>query len=458
MTAPSGQQPRQRIRVTWRPPERTPKPSSRDPLVAARHRTLAAMRRARLGFWRTLGRSNRLFPRKLVVTREGKWIIGVALLLGAAAVNTGNNLLYLVLSLLISVISVSGMLSEMCLRDLEVQRHYPTEVEVDAVAPLRLEVHNDKRRSALHIEVGEVADATDELQVRDGYLLHLPAGETGQAFGAVRPLRRGPVATVGLHVSTSYPFGFAKKSRLFEDTYVFLALPPVAEVVLPAVGAMDRGAHNVAQRIGHGDDFAGLRDARTGDALRDVHWKASARRGRPIVREWQAEAARVALVRFVHVAPTADPHPRTLDRACATVAGICQALLQRGWAVALQTFEGGVAAAAEQPAGGEQLLRIRRHLAQLTPADRPPPADWPLDDHGWAQAHRTATARAAQAERGEPLAWGPLALPGQAEVFEVAFATRNDIRTIGNADVHIALQADGTMAHAVRADRDRGAA
>jgi uncharacterized protein (DUF58 family) len=164
-----------------------------------------------------------------------------------------------------------------------------------------------------------------------------------------------------------------------------------------------------------------------------------------VVREWQAEATRVALVRFVHVAPAADPHPRCLDGACASVAGLCAALLQRGWAVGLQTLDGSVAVQAETSAHGEQLLRIRRHLAQLTPADRPPPADWPLADTDWADAHRNATARAQQVSRGEVLSWAPMVLPPAAEVFEVAFASRPDVRCGGLADVRVQLDVRGQV-------------
>lgn len=433
------------IRVSWRPPPRAPKPTNDDPLIAQRHRQVAANRRKRLGFWRSIGRSNQLFPRKLIVTREGKWIIGIALLLGAAAVNTGNNLLYLVLSLVISVISVSGMLSELCLRDLELRRRYPVDLIQGEVTTLRIEVHNDKKRAALHLEVGEVLDGAQDVQARDGYLLHLAAGETGQAFAAIRPLRRGPIATAGVHLATSYPFGFATKARVFDEPAEFISLPPVTPVQLPWRGALDRGATELSKRTGHGDSFAGLRDARPGDPLRDIHWKVSARRGRLIVREWQAEAARVALVRFVHVAPGADPTPSALDAACARVGGVCQALLEAGFAVGLQTLDGSVSPAADVQGRGEQLMRIRRLLALLLPADQPPPPEWPLPDDAWAAACRQAEQRARAIASAEPLTWAPVTLSGPAEVFQVEFVGRSDVRTAGRWDVRVALSAAGEV-------------
>lgn len=461
---------------SFQPDDRVPAPPRTDPLLADRHRALHRLRRRRLGLWWTLGRSNRLFPRKLVVTREGKWIIAVALLLGAGAVNTGNNLLYLVLSLVISVISVSGILSELCLRDIVVRRRYPAEVTVGEPAPLRLDVHNDKSRPALHLEVGEVIDDDGDVQVRSGYVLHLGPGEQTQTYAMVRALRRGPVATVGLQVVTAHPFGFARKSRLYDAPAHFLSLPRVTPVQLPYRGANQRGSHESARRAGHGESFHGLRDARPGDPLRDIHWKVSARRDRLIVREWEAEASRVALVRFVHVFPHldrpagrtpgavlppasgAEPDVRAIDAACATVAGLCEALLLSGFAVGLQTLQGAVAPQADPGQSGEVLLRLRRHLAWLTPADRRPPPDWPLPDGEWAEACRRADQVAQSIARGEALAWAPMGALPPAEVFLVTFASRTDVRVPGAAQVSVTLEPSGELRGFAEADRLQGAA
>src|SRR5206468_3395868 len=60
-------------------------------------------------------------PRRLRITREGWFYVLFTLGVGAAAINTGNNLLYLVLGLQLSTIVISGVLSESCLRGLELE-------------------------------------------------------------------------------------------------------------------------------------------------------------------------------------------------------------------------------------------------------------------------------------------------------------------------------------------------
>ncbi len=413
-------------------------------LIAERKRALNALVRQRLGFWRRMGRSNRLFPRKLVLTREGKWIIGITLLLGAAAVNTGNNLLYLLLSLAISVIAISGILSEYCLRDLELTRFYPADIVAGEVTTLRLEVLNAKKRAALHIEAGELVDNPAVL-VRPGYLLHMEPHERGQAFGAIKALRRGPLATVGLMVTTAYPFGFARKSRLYEAPAHLLALAGVEDVQLPWRGAAARGTQHASIRAGQGDAFRGLRDARPGDAMRDIHWKVSARRERLIAREWEADASRVALVRFVHVAPGPTDDVASLDLACATVAGLCAALLRDGLAVGLQTLQGEVPPAVDSTGQGDALQRIRQHLAHLVLADRPPPADWAIADAEWAKLAVDCEERAAQIARGEPLTWPTSTAGSHAEVFLVTFQSRAEVHIAGRADVAVKLEPSGEL-------------
>ncbi|HZN92979.1 MAG TPA: DUF58 domain-containing protein, partial [Myxococcales bacterium] len=61
-------------------------------------------------------------PRTLKTTRTGRTYLVLTLGVGFGALNTGNNLLYLLLGLLLSMIVLSGVLSERALRDLQVRR------------------------------------------------------------------------------------------------------------------------------------------------------------------------------------------------------------------------------------------------------------------------------------------------------------------------------------------------
>src|SRR5260221_6301451 len=78
---------------------------------------------------RVAGRPRRATPawrRTLKFTRLGRWYTALTVGIGLAAINTGNNLLFLVLGLLLASIVVSGILSEQTLRLVRVERRFPS--------------------------------------------------------------------------------------------------------------------------------------------------------------------------------------------------------------------------------------------------------------------------------------------------------------------------------------------
>src|SRR5512134_2899841 len=81
-------------------------------------------------------------------TRDGWWCLFAALGLGVAAVNTGNNLAYLLCSLLLALIIVSGMLSDLTVRGLQVTAVLPDAIHATQPALITIALANRKRRLA----------------------------------------------------------------------------------------------------------------------------------------------------------------------------------------------------------------------------------------------------------------------------------------------------------------------
>ena len=103
----------------------------------------------------------RLRPsRTLRPTRAGWCFFLITFGVGFAALNTGNNLLYLVLSLMLAFLVLSGVLSEAALRGVRVRRRLPRELFAGSAATLGLEIHNAQRRVASFAIV--VADRVQE--------------------------------------------------------------------------------------------------------------------------------------------------------------------------------------------------------------------------------------------------------------------------------------------------------
>lgn len=230
-------------------------------------------------------------PRRLRVTREGWIFILVAVGVGAAAVNTGNNLLFLVLGLMLSLIIISGVMSESTLRRIKVERHTPPRIHAQIPSLIEVTLHNLKKRLpsySIELEDLLVGWSTDK---RCYFLKVAPQGKQTAAYRTVIP-RRGILKFTGYRVATRFPFALFEKWRELElpgEVVVYpelVPVPPVEETRRDHQGEL--GHH----RPGRGDEVHGLRELRIGDDSRSIHWRTSARRGRLMVREYEEEEAR----------------------------------------------------------------------------------------------------------------------------------------------------------------------
>ena len=113
-----------------------------------------------------------------------------------------------------------------------------------------------------------------------------------QASVAVPGLSRGIYTVASAEAWSSYPFGLLKRRLVIEDAPAEVVVFPKPTTVSDASGGRtaedfirDMLGSNVS---GEGDmQPSGLRDRREGDSLRSIHWRASARRGKLVVLEWE---------------------------------------------------------------------------------------------------------------------------------------------------------------------------
>lgn len=264
------------------------------------------------------------------ITREGWWCVSAALGLGLAGLNTGNNLVYLLCSLLLALILVSFVLSECTLWGLRVRPVLPGEAYAGTPVLVGAVVDNRKRRLpsfSVTVEVPEVGGGAR--------LLHLPrldAGEERLVTWTMTFPARGRQGLAEVRVVTRFPFGLFTKGR---------AVARDAElVVYPAVGPVNaRRLHEAGElgpvprrRRGRGDDLYDLRPYRPGDDPRLIHWRSTARAQLLTVREQEDEATR-----DVRIVLTGDgrPEPGRCEAALSEAASLAVHLLRRGAGVEL---------------------------------------------------------------------------------------------------------------------------
>jgi uncharacterized protein (DUF58 family) len=311
-----------------------------------------------------------LRPRRTIrPTRDGWWCLFAAFGLGFAALNTGNNLLYVLVCMLLGLILVSGILSEQSMRGLRLTPVLPEDIHAGRPALFGATIENRKRWLASHSLTIEVLGAGNGRSAPERYL-YLPRLEArgDRLLGWEQTLAaRGRQRLPGIRVTTRFPFGlFVKSSRVLLDSEVIVypAVQAVSRDLLRPVGGA--GAAPLRRR-GRGDDLYNLRDYQSGDDPRLIHWRSSAKRQSLTVRELEAETTPDA--RLV-LEGTGRTDPQRLEVRLSQAASLAVHLLGAGAAVGLA----GPGIRVPLGRGRGQERRILTALALYDPAS-PGPAD-----------------------------------------------------------------------------------
>lgn len=243
--------------------------------------------------------------RSIRLTPEGTRFILLTLAVGIAAINTGNNLLYLLLAMMLSLIVMSGVLSEQCLKRLDLRRRLPEHVFANRPTTGVLSIANRKPRfPTFSLRVKDVVAGV--VVDRGIHLLHLPPhASTHQSFPLL-VTRRGRYRIEEVKLLTRFPFGLFMKAAtlpLASEAVVYPEVNPLPEALVHDLAAL--GHDHLRHRRGPGAGLHNLRDYQAGDDSRAIHWKTSARQASLIVRETESEDER----RVTIVLPTAVPEP-----------------------------------------------------------------------------------------------------------------------------------------------------
>src|SRR5438477_1168217 len=216
--------------------------------------------------------------RRLVFTRLGRWYTALTIGIGFAAINTGNNLLFLVLGLLLASIVVSGVLSEQSLKGVRVERRLPANATAGQPALVGLLARNGKPRApSFSLELRERGG---EVSGR-GFLVLLPAQQAAEVAYHFVPRRRGLHRFEQLEVATRAPFGLFEKSRPLDAPAELVVFPRQVAPPEAASRALSREGERPEDRVGLGLEVHSLRDRRAGVDARTIHWRSSARTRRP---------------------------------------------------------------------------------------------------------------------------------------------------------------------------------
>ena len=297
-------------------------------------------------------------PRKLKFTREGKFFVGITLGVGFAAINTGNNLLYLLLGMLLALIIVSGLMSELSLRDLTVVRRLPMRAQVGRPHLGEIEVCNHKGRVPSYAIEVEDLRAGQPADKRCFFLKISPKSAQVAAYRRT-PAKRGRDKHVGFRIATRFPFGLFEKSREVPAEGELIIYPAVDQVNLPVMTAGRYSGGDAAFGRGHGDDYLGLKLLREGEDPRDIHWRKTAAVGQLVARERARDARPDVVLPLDVIRPddAKDEWFNAFERKIRDVASRAVAHVKRFDAVTIKTTSTD-AVRADRSTGADPLLRF----------------------------------------------------------------------------------------------------
>ncbi|HET7433931.1 MAG TPA: DUF58 domain-containing protein [Thermoanaerobaculia bacterium] len=302
------------------------------------------------------------------LTKIGTTYVIFTIVIGIAALNTGNNALYIGVTFMLGCLLLSGIASKGGLKHLSVEVRGIEEVWAGRQSDAFLRIRNSSRIW----NVRDVVMVSNELAEPVLVPIIPRRGEIDISVSFLFR-KRGSVHLERIDSYTRYPFGFfLKKRRLRIDSDV-VVYPRIRE----GEGLRERfrpitGEQSIANRPGPGSELHSFRDYVRGDSLRHVYWKKSASLGRWIMKQTDAEAARI-----VHI--VVDPYkPRSaseddFEEMISSAATFAHEAIHRGLDVVLSLPRVTVRVAQSQP--GAPLFRAlalvdASHEAIDQPVDR----------------------------------------------------------------------------------------
>ncbi len=242
------------------------------------------------------------------LTKEGVVYVAGVFVIALAALNTGNNLLFMILASMLAGIIVSGLLSSIVLTGIGLKLELPEHVFAEQPVLATLEIENEKlslpsfslrvaghepRAAKRQREVREQAGISGgEILSRAVYFPFIPKQRSAKQQVELTFPKRGVYQQNAIGISTKFPFGFLQKTRRVNsamEVVVYPRVEPTEEFyeILPLISGEIESFYR-----GRGHDLYSIRDYQSTDSARYVHWKATAKSGALKVREFTREDER----------------------------------------------------------------------------------------------------------------------------------------------------------------------
>jgi uncharacterized protein (DUF58 family) len=232
-------------------------------------------------------------PGVIRITKAGWFYIVLTIILGVSGINTGNNLIYLIVAAFLSFMAVSGIFGKRNLSKIDVRIELPEEIYADTSVPVKVIIRNNRRflpgfLLRVHVSGNEILFPFVEVRAEVSRYLSF-------TFSA-----RGRSEIRNIYLSSVFPFHFFIRYRKIPGVFEALVFPRVKECT--SLWSMEKERRSRGERTtnktGYEADIISLRDYIEGDPLKYIHWKASAKTGRLKTKELSSLSHQPVVIDF----------------------------------------------------------------------------------------------------------------------------------------------------------------
>lgn len=248
-------------------------------------------------------------------TRRAFLLAGSAIVLFLIGSNVQAGWLYVLAAGFGGVLATGFLIPPLALRKLRIERDAASATEVGA--DLRTSLRLRSKGFA-----GTPVWGNDTFLTTTPFFSDAAANESSTVSLVVSAPRRGVFEGAPVEVVSGFPFGVAEaRKKVFVESPITIH-PNTFDLrgfpLLEAVSAPNEAIHD-RRRRGSGMEFYGIREYRSGDSIRHIHWASVARTGRLLVREFEDHpSSRLAI--FIDASPTVGAEPDTAFEAAASCA------------------------------------------------------------------------------------------------------------------------------------------
>ncbi len=235
------------------------------------------------------GRLRRLFQRfknpneRVKINFGGKLYIGFTLFIGFAAVNTGNNMLYILLSFLLSLMGISGFLSRYNLKGFKVKFFPPEEIWCCKPEKVKVKIINTKRFPSFLIEL-------QQKEIGLNLLLKLVERDVEVSTPLVFS-KRGIYHVREIELKSTFPFGLFERSIRFPIGEKLLVYPQPKEInfkSLPQRVNLKGELQEAVKTSIKGTSAISVKEYQ-GEGFSAISWKHFAKYGELYVKQFEEE-------------------------------------------------------------------------------------------------------------------------------------------------------------------------